>query len=1527
MTKRALYILLIIFLISLFYSTSFAEEYPKLDISGYKKYEFRQINVSPSRNYFLGLSHLGESYGYAAGPWQERLRLRIVGKLSKRLSVSYDMEQQPELPEKYNVKVNYDNHELTFGDFTTTFTGNEFATASKSLNGVMVTSRDNWYDLKLVPSAKVRSSTQKLTSQRGNNSRGPYSLGRGSIIEGSEYVELNGVPQKRGPDYTIDYFEGTITFNIILTEDDEFKYSYEFTNLLDLFFPTLSKRNFFGFRGSATVDPSTFGRPEPKPEPSIKEERETFPAFIREPKYITKEVTVIPTPEVTYGTAEEKDETLGVVMVNNLPIIKLINLEGIISGEARARIVAGRISSFIKGGLSPEAISYKKLNGDFAGIGKDKVLFTIDPRDAKFFETSSEALANDWVGKLRILLLPSPTTEIILVPTIEVYEPTEEEEEEGIGIYRVNNPPIIEFSEELRLRGSTLKKDVDYTIDYNTGIIKLLTPVLPTKEDNLYVTYSHYKSGAEAEILFGDGSRGPYEFTHKNIIIGSETIFIDQIPYVRDLDYVIDYDEGKVVFSFKIRETQTISIKYRYVIMKLPPPPPKPPLAQSLRVGGTFLKETAKKPKGAPSSTKIEKILTGDPGSGNYNIHDVIAANNTLYLSEYPILPSFEAQFILKINGRVATVGVDYVIPTTEANGNVYPSGTKIGFRGKDEAGYPTDQVLLLNDSNDLSDGYNTGTVRILTTVETTTTIEAIYSFKKNIRGEDSVQVGTSVTEFNINPRYRSIVPGSETVLYWPQEGGDIKELFPNIIPITGEADINDYKIDYSNAAGPKITLNQEWNDHPAWNVRVMFKYAPGSEQGEEDLSQDVIGLDATYKLGDVLKLETAWAKTTSDRVYIAVSTSETFYGTGATDYDLKSAGDIIEDSENILVENTLSGIKRLMAKDTDYFMIYSKPGRVSFAFAISSFEVVTIDYEYQSLEGIQTGQKVIKEGQAYKLAMETKPLKDVVVNMSLRETDRDFSPLGGTSIGKGSRAEEYRLNYKPGYANFTFRWNKWRDELSPTFKNTYLHKDDKNISITDINPYDVAKIGLKYRYYETKDDVLPNVATTETNPHKYDYRLKEWEISLNPKSLKYGFFTFNNSNSVRKTVSETETEDRKIAGVIPKTTDSDYFRTTNQMKLTERADFSIDHQINQPITKGPKILGNTTEGFTTKEAITNHTFTLDTTYKLNLDLTYKQFMKRLFSNIRLRNYTNENKVTDVTVKTRNTYFYLDYVPFSEFKATYTQNRDETLSIRVSGENPRTESNSLNTRYTPLRELSLSWVKNWNESFQESGARSSGNSNDYTLNYTPPSPIRNLTLKTMLKKYENTSISIQSTGDESRTITNSEKAALDTSYVPHPLVTLSNDFEIEFYKNESDTNTDIMNWTADIDARYRATSLLTINGNIFHRQTRNNLTGDERPRDKYGIKATYKVFTWGDAIYEWLLEINKGEIKAGSYTIQDFIKTSHSIGLNFRIAQDNVILENIELKARFKLLSFKNKLSETENFDASLLSLEGTLNF
>ncbi|HVN66884.1 MAG TPA: hypothetical protein VMT55_00805, partial [Candidatus Sulfotelmatobacter sp.] len=63
----------------------------------------------------------------------------------------------------------------------------------------------------------------------------------------------------------------------MLSATDQFQYSFEYTDILDLFFPTLSNRDFFGFQSRFTLDPDKFGRPEPKEAPQVSSARDVFP--------------------------------------------------------------------------------------------------------------------------------------------------------------------------------------------------------------------------------------------------------------------------------------------------------------------------------------------------------------------------------------------------------------------------------------------------------------------------------------------------------------------------------------------------------------------------------------------------------------------------------------------------------------------------------------------------------------------------------------------------------------------------------------------------------------------------------------------------------------------------------------------------------------------------------------------------------------------------------------------------------------------------------------------------------------------------------------------------------------------------------------------------------------------------------------------------------------------------------------------------------------------------------------------------
>ena len=728
---------------------SFAQQtYPQLDISGFKKWEYKKAEVDPQSNYFAGLTQLGGYYPtFTGGPWQERLQLRIVGQLSENLSVTYDLEQQPETPDRYDVKVKYYNNELTFGDFTANFSGNEFASTTKFLNGVMLTAKDSWYDIITVPSAKLRSQTQNLTSQKGNNTKGPYNLGHGSIVEGSERIELNGDPLTRNIDYTIDYFEGKVTFNRILTQADEFKYSYEYTNILDLFFPTLSKRDFFGFQSRFTIDPEEFGKPAPKPEPVIEHERETFPS----------------------------DEE-----------------------------------------IKPEI-----------------------------------------------------------------------REEEAAGRYRLKNIPVVKFTEKLTFMGTELKKNEDYIIRYEQGQIKLLTRFLPSTEEALVVEYDYFRTSSEVDAINGIGARGPYRLSHTNIAPESERIEVDGKLFVRDLDYTINYNTGEIVFGVLIGRTSQIKAQYRYGVMEIPETPPSK-FPKELKIGTTYLKESAKKSAGAYTANLVESV-TGQ---------EIITNGYQIYLQNRPIAPTSEAgaTFVLKVDGVTLTPEVDYAIPETQID----PS-----------TGYvivsPEANLAYINDRTDPTDGYGTGTIKIINplTITSTSQVTVTYTYYKSVVGKYSgVGDGTRGPYYLRN--IRNIVPGTETIQVWEQ-GSSVITTYTRNSSFEPDAGITGYSINY-NEDNPSITFNEELGTTK--NFQIIYQYVPPRAFEGGEISQSVYGFDGSFKIGDIFKVDTAYAKSETDQVYIAESTIESFPGNGTKSYPLHCTKNIIEASEKVVTLNPRSETK-----------------------------------------------------------------------------------------------------------------------------------------------------------------------------------------------------------------------------------------------------------------------------------------------------------------------------------------------------------------------------------------------------------------------------------------------------------------------------------------------------------------------------------------------------------------------------------------------------------------------------------------
>ena len=1345
--------------------------YPQLDIQGYKKYEYRRVDVDPIKNYFNALTQIGGfTPTYTGGPWQERLLLKITGKLSERLSVSYDLSQQPEEPDRYDVNVKYDNNTLTFGDLNANFTNNEFASTSKFCNGVMLNLKDSWYDVLFVPSAKVRSQNQGIVSQFGNNTRGPYSLGHGGLIENSERVELNGKLQARNKDYTIDYIEGKITFTNLITDKDEFKYSYEYTNIVDLFFPTLSKRDFFGLQGRVIIDPTTVGKKKMIKSPLIREINYSFPhKFAYQPT----------------------------------PIIHA-------SGEA--------------------------LSSREAASSEEAVVQSVD---------------------------------------------SSVNEETSLGRYSLPFVPMVKFSETVTYKGVQLKRDEDYSVDYQAGKITLTTPDLPSAKEPVTIDYQYFAASREAESFKGDGGRGPYDLKGSSIMEGTENVYINNVPAVKDLDYAIDYDKKKILFTLEIGPATQIDVRYLSKVYEPEPPAPTPDQMSSLVVGSTFLRESAKKGDPTPLAVNTD-IQVGA---------DIIKAGNLIYLSKFPVAATTEASFSLKKDGVEMIPGVDYAFPSSEVD--PITGHAKVT---------PPAKLAFLNDRDDLSDGLYTGTIAMLTPVDPASQYTISYSYKKGVVGKVS-GMGTGNRGPYYIRNYRNLVPGIETVQVWDSGSTVITNYIRNS-SMDADAGAFGYSISYykDNAY---IVFNEPLSTTK--NYQIIFQYIPESGVSGQDISQDIFGVDGSFKMGDTLQVEGQYAHSRSDKVILSSSTSEAFNGNGGKTYLLHSGDDLVENSERVSING------RYLNKDSDYYINYTRPGQVVFFYlSPSSADAISVSYSYLSATG-DGGGVTQQDGSALKLDGQVKFLQGkLVTGAALRTTNPDFQPLGSTPIGVGSTLRNANVDYNPrDDIGMSWAYRQTQDQLGSN-RGYYLWGNDNNYSLK-INPKNLVDIRLNLRDYWTMDDLIPGQTT-----HNNDLQQQDWGLTLTPVDVIRGPLKITNTNDLKRSYANTGYVD-KISQTRQR---SDYLRTSWGLSFTERAKLGYSYQISEPF-----ITGIASDGATSVES---HTLSRDTSYDLSLDLTPARIQK-LTARLNLINHDGLDLTgTTANTGTKNEGFHVDFVPLSLLSTSYDRSRIETLTVLQGAQNPKSERTSANATLNPWSFLTVSWDGGWDDSILEIGAQSSGRSNQYAADYQPLTwSTGNVHMRFTL--FDRDALA-PSGSYEVNTNTNSFKQEYILSYVPISMVTITPSFIQEDYMNKDDNvtapiSTETVNQTLRCQMTVRPLTALDVNGNYEMKVTRDKVSSMARNRSVVGAGAVYRMNSWGNLNLGWQDEENGGEVQAGTIMDFDYSKITNDLSLSVTVPQDSSILSSIVLTATYRNVNYRNRKNPSDDFRANLLTFEGTLNF
>ncbi|MCP4049856.1 MAG: hypothetical protein GY730_04030 [bacterium] len=248
---------------SFLYPARHKSQYPDLNVSGFYEGKYSQRNYEPKTVTSSLWETIRKDPVYNKLPRdvligdpkiEFRYKFNIDGKLDDDLSVHYDVEQEPDFPGKYDIRVKYKKTDLTFYHFDAEFKNGEFINIKKALNGAKLeTYDDNWEAI--IATGRQRSDPKKFEGW-GNGGR-KYNLGHGNILEDSIKIWVNNVLIPDSEIEKINYYEGSIEFKNLKTQADYIEVIYEFTNPIEDFIPVLSRKNFMGaqYKWHASVKP------------------------------------------------------------------------------------------------------------------------------------------------------------------------------------------------------------------------------------------------------------------------------------------------------------------------------------------------------------------------------------------------------------------------------------------------------------------------------------------------------------------------------------------------------------------------------------------------------------------------------------------------------------------------------------------------------------------------------------------------------------------------------------------------------------------------------------------------------------------------------------------------------------------------------------------------------------------------------------------------------------------------------------------------------------------------------------------------------------------------------------------------------------------------------------------------------------------------------------------------------------------------------------------------------------------------
>ncbi|KPJ65152.1 hypothetical protein AMJ44_10850 [candidate division WOR-1 bacterium DG_54_3] len=123
---------------------------------------------------------------------------------------------------------------------------------------------------------------------------------------------------------------------------------------------------------------------------------------------------------------------------------------------------------------------------------------------------------------------------------------------------------VIDGSEIVTVDGMRLVRDLDYRINYNTGLVVMNEPLHEDSEVRISYDYTYGANLYAKEVISGQVGT-TFTLAHRYILSASETVIKNNQILSPDTDYTMGYTNGWISFVTPLTSSDTVEVGYTYI--------------------------------------------------------------------------------------------------------------------------------------------------------------------------------------------------------------------------------------------------------------------------------------------------------------------------------------------------------------------------------------------------------------------------------------------------------------------------------------------------------------------------------------------------------------------------------------------------------------------------------------------------------------------------------------------------------------------------------------------------------------------------------------------------------------------------------------------------------------------------------------------------------------------------------------------------------------------------------------------------